>query len=371
MRPKSLALLLLALGCGLVASIGITRVMTKPGEGENTAAATGILVAATDIAMNDRLTPEMVKMVQWPKDTTPPGAISKLEDIENRRARTKIFAGESILDKRLTGKGAGLQSASDSIPVGYRVVPVKVDLVSGGSDLIMPGNRVDVMLHLVRDPNRGINETVTRTILQDIKVFAVNDVLDMEKEKDGSKSIAAKTISLLVTPQQAATMMLATQTGVVNLVMRSAEEDKKDGRVEARISQLVGGAGSSPQPNVEARDPPVVKQPPVLAVATPPVQAPIPRITWTMQVLRGNTLESVVFEKNGDGDSKAPFDSWRVAAPANVAAPSPPKIEPPREPVVEPAQKEPDPKTSKPIRAPKQNQAIKPLVKDNSNSGPS
>ena len=84
------------------------------------------------------------------------------------------------------------------------MVPVKVDLVSGGSSLILPGDRVDVMVHLVRDPGRDIQETVTRTILQDIKVFAVDDVVDLEKEKDGSKSIPAKTIALLVTPEQAA-----------------------------------------------------------------------------------------------------------------------------------------------------------------------
>ena len=78
-------------------------------------------------------------------------------------------------------KGANQQGAAAMIPVGYRVVPVKVDLVSGGSDLILPGDRVDVMIHLVRDPSRGIEETVTRTILQDIKVFAVNDVLDTRK----------------------------------------------------------------------------------------------------------------------------------------------------------------------------------------------
>ncbi len=185
MRPKSLALLLLALGCGLVASIGITKVMTGGnGAGEGAGAQAGIFVAAADIPMGDRLTPESVKLQQWPKDRTPAGAISKIEDIKDRRVRTKLYAGEPILENRLVGKGVNEQGATAMIPVGYRVVPVKVDLVSGGSDLILPGDRVDVMVHLVRDKSRGIDETVTRTILQDIKVFAVNDTLDIEKEKD-------------------------------------------------------------------------------------------------------------------------------------------------------------------------------------------
>ena len=131
------------------------------------------------------------------------------------------------------------------IPKGYRVVPVKVDLVSGGSSLILPGDRVDVMVYLVRDMNRDIPETVTRTILQDIKVFAVNDVLDLEKEKDGSKSIVAKTISLLVTPEQAAEVTLATQLGIVNLVMRSPEDDQQSPNSQAKPSELLGVVAKS------------------------------------------------------------------------------------------------------------------------------
>ena len=50
-----------------------------------------------------------------------------------------------------SAKGASEQGATALIPKGYRVVPVKVDLVSGGSSLILPGDRVDVMVHLVKD----------------------------------------------------------------------------------------------------------------------------------------------------------------------------------------------------------------------------
>ena len=175
----------------------------------------------------------------------PPGAISRIEDVEGRRTRTRLYAGEPILENRLFGKGTSQQGATAMIPKGYRVVPVKVDLVSGGSSLILPGDRVDVMVHLVRDPSRDIKETVTRTILQDIKVFAVNDVLDLEKDKDGSKSIAAKTISLLVTPEQAAIVMLATQMGIVNLVMRSPETEEQTANAEARPAELFGEAGKA------------------------------------------------------------------------------------------------------------------------------
>ncbi len=356
MRPKSLALLLLALGCGLVASIGITRVMTR-GNGDANGAGgegAGIYVAAANIGMGDRLTAEVVKLEQWPKDKTPAGAISRIEDIQNRRVRTKLYAGEPILENRLCGKGVNEQGATAMIPVGYRVVPVKVDLVSGGSDLILPGDRVDVMIHLVRDPNRGIEETVTRTILQDIKVFAVNDVLDLEKDKDGNKSISAKTISLLVTPEQAAKIMLATQMGVVNLVMRSSDEDKTDAQAEARTSDLLGTMSGS-QRAKEELDPPVPNKEPAAAAAPLPVEPSGPRTTWTMRVLKGSAVDDVVLEQNPSIDS--PFGSWKLTATTNVIAGAPPKEEPKIEPPVRLPPESVQQDSKLPKKTGKQNQA--------------
>ena len=297
----------------------------RSGAGDNG----GIFVAAADIAMGDRLTAENTKFQQWPKDKTPARAMSRMQDIENRRVRTKLYAGEPILENRLCGKGANQQGATAMIPIGYRVVPVKVDLVSGGSDLILPGDRVDVMIHLVRDPNRGIEETITRTILQDIKVFAVNDVLDLEKDKDGNKSIPAKTISLLVTPEQAAKIMLATQTGIINLVMRSSEEDKKDAQVEVRMADLLHTAGGSQRDKEGSQQTPAPaeKELAAAAVALPPVEAAkSPNATWTVKVLKGNAVDEVVFEKDSNANSAS--DSWRIASTTNIVAGSPAKEEP-------------------------------------------
>ena len=135
MRPKSLALLMLALGCGLVASIGITQVLANRNSGPDPMAgqSKAIFVAVTDIGLGDLVTAQMLKLEQWPKDKIPQGAITRIEDVEGRRTRTKLYAGEPILEIRLLGKGASQQGATALIPKGYRVVPVSVNLVSGGS----------------------------------------------------------------------------------------------------------------------------------------------------------------------------------------------------------------------------------------------
>ena len=326
MRPKSLALLLLALGCALVASIGITEVLSRGEPAGPTGDTQPIFVAMTDIGLGDLITPEVLKLEQWPKDKIQRGAISLIEDIEGRRARTKIYADEPILENRLLGKGASEQGATALIPKGYRVVPVKVNLVSGGSSLILPGDRVDVMVHLVRNPGRDIPETVTRTILQDIKVFAVDDVVDLEHEKDSSgKSIAAKTISLLVTPNQAAKVMLATHMGTINLVMRSPEDDEQIANAQARPGELFGGQSKSDRDKeslmsegsglnektqgfLDFLNTRKGKSTGAAAAAQPQ-----PPGTWIMRLLKPGDVEDVEFETEAANSAEtSPIGFWKT-----------------------------------------------------------
>lgn len=301
MRPKSLSLLLLALGCGLVASIGITQMMSRNKDAAApTADSQSIFVATTDIGMGDILTPDVLKLEPWPKGNVPPGAILQMSDIEGRRTRTRLYAGEPILENKLLGKGASQQGATALIPKGYRVVPVKVDLVSGGGSLILPGDRVDVMVHLVREVSRDIPETVTRTILQDIKVFAVNDVLELEKDAGSGQSIAAKTISLLVTPQQAAKVMLASQLGMIQLVMRSPEDDQPSPIVQATPRQLFGMAAKSNR-DKESLLAPTEPKP---TTTEKPSPAKTPSDTWTMRVIKPDAVDEVSFDVPRDKKAK-------------------------------------------------------------------
>jgi len=228
MRGKSVGLLVLALGCGLVASIGITRVMAdrdadKPqpsGETET------IFVAIEDIPSAEIVKPHMVRLEKWPKDTTPPMALTKIEDIEDRAAKGTIYAGEPILDNKLFAKGESTAGVDIFIPPGHRVVPVKVDSVSGGANMVRPGSRVDVILFIAACPAKGIAQTIVKTILQDIKVFAVNDVAEATtSDEEGAKSIKATTISLLLTLEQTQQVVMASELGKLRLVMRGRSED--------------------------------------------------------------------------------------------------------------------------------------------------
>lgn len=225
MQPKSLILLLLALGCGLVASIGITQVIAHRGQEPLPVGETvPILVARETIPAWTPLTAQLVKLEPWPKDRVPEGAISQIEAVEGRRTKTPLYPGEPLLEKKIFDKNANEHGPTVMIPKGLRVVTVKVDQVSSGSGLVLPGDRVDVAVVLRPDLTKGITEPVTQTFLQDIKVFAVNDQFHIQGVAQEETSIQAKTVSLLVTPEQAQMILVASEAGKIQLVMRSPEE---------------------------------------------------------------------------------------------------------------------------------------------------
>jgi pilus assembly protein CpaB len=334
MRAKSMAMLMLALGCGLVASIGITQVMAKRNaEPAPTGETQPIFIAVKDIPQGEHLTAEVLKLENWPKDKVPLGAISKIEDLDACRTRTKLYAGEPILDKKLFGKGSGAQSDTILIPKGYRGVPVKVDSVSGGPGLIMPGDRVDVLVHLVRNTNLGIPETTTRTVLQNIKVFAVNDVVDVEKDKDSNSKDKPKavqqTISLLVTPAQGAMLTLASEMGKIRLIMRSSEDDTIANDGKADPGDLLGTSqkGEKVKERLYVDDTPAALKGPSkltsflqsmknqLASKAKIVVPGIANETYSMRILQPNSINDVVLEADGSGPhaAKMPNATWHIA----------------------------------------------------------
>ncbi len=238
MRPKSLILLSLALGCGLVASLGINQVMSK---GTSAAAPTGetvdVYVAKVDIPQNDLIdVATMLSLEPWPKDKVPPGALTKLADVKERRARQPIVAEDIILEKKLLPKGEAGSRASDQVLPGYRLIGIKVDAVATSGNLIKPGDRVDLMVHLPKNPANGIPETVTKTFLQDVKVFAVNSTTS---DEDPEGSISAKTVTLEVTPTEAEAVTFCQSVGKIMLTARRPQDGKSEGASGYGIKDLL------------------------------------------------------------------------------------------------------------------------------------
>ncbi len=311
MRPKSLMLLLLALGCGLVASIGISQVI----ESRNRAAQPAvekepIYVATQDIKVNQPLTPQIVTLEEWPKEKIPADAIRDLKEIQGQRSGTTILAGEPLrkakfaMDKRI-----------DEIPAGYRVVAVPADAVSAAGYLLQPGDRVDVLMYVdAQNPKSGVQQSITKTILQDVRIFAVNEQWRPAEDKS-NESITAKTVSLLVTPEQAEKMMQATEMGKIRLVLRNPDDPQVAETNGTDASELLSGMSSADR-NKEWG----VKKKPNGEGSREAKQEPEDTSEhFLMNIVRGGELAQVDMSRSGSTSIWTPGEA-KVLVPADPVA---------------------------------------------------
>jgi Flp pilus assembly protein CpaB len=232
-------LILIALGCGLIASIGISQVVERRGGGEAPTVQTmPIYVAMSDVRIGDELGPQTIKLEEWPVDKVPEGAITDAAQLEGMCPRQPLFAGEPIIAAKLADRDS-IQNTAKRIPSGYRVMSVKVDMASSVSYLVNPGDRVDVLAYTRSSRGPGSHAQV---ILGNVEVFAINDIIDREIDGEGN-TIQAKTVSLLVLPEQAKKLLLFAQQGKLSLSLRNPNEE---GTTEEADEML---AGAPPEVN--------------------------------------------------------------------------------------------------------------------------
>ncbi len=321
MRSKTIVLLVLALGCGLVASIGISQVLNRAPE---TAAGETdpVWVAMADIKTGDTLSTQNLKLEQWPKEKIPPGALSKLEQIENKHTRGAIYQGEVVVEKKLRGSTT---SHSNEIPPGFRLYTVAGDAVNSHGGLLQPGDRVDVLVFINQTP--GLAQTGTKTILQDIKVFAVNDQTTPPDEKTPD-SIAAKTVTLLMTPTQAAKATLAGEIGKIRLVVRGLNDQATVEAPELTLQDIFAVEKTDRDREETNKDPSskpkgpsfseVLKQ--ANGASAPAMVSAAPRRArnYAVQIIKGTEISQTEFQRRG-GD-----EEWWEANAQNETPASPP-----------------------------------------------
>ncbi|MCA9249285.1 MAG: Flp pilus assembly protein CpaB, partial [Planctomycetales bacterium] len=245
MRPKSMLLLALALGCGLVASIGISQVMDKRSKQTGPAApeTESIYVALSDINLGDTISAEMLELQDWPKDKIQPGAVREIDEVVGRKPRTKIYQGDPILEAKLVSADAP-DAPSEQIPPGYRTFAVKVTEEAGTAGLARAGDRVDVQLFVKKDERKNIPETKVHTILENVRVFAVDQVFRRGTEQEEGGMIA-KTITLVITPRESSMLNLAAGVGDIRLVLRNPDDELASEESEVTMEDLFANSSKA------------------------------------------------------------------------------------------------------------------------------
>ena len=240
MKSKSFMLMVLSMGFGLVAAIGISQVLgQKSANAEPEKAMGPVIVAAVDLDPNTRLTEENVKIENWPLNIIPDDAATSLEDVEDMVNRNRLGKGMPInLSVIVNEKSV----ASLSIPSDMKVVAIKVpsDDLFGG--LLSPGDKVDVIgLFAKRDKKNAnrINQT-SKTFLRGLQVFSINNSMKSVETREDSPTAGTNSavVGVLATEEQAEAIYYVLKTAQIKLTLRG-EEATNDDDIES-LDQIMG-----------------------------------------------------------------------------------------------------------------------------------
>lgn len=250
---KMWLVLALALACGATAAVLAARYIqesTRPLLA-STSGTREVAVAAVDIPVGELLRPEQVRLVRWPDEAVPVGYYSSVDQVVGRGLTTPVRANEPLMAGKLAGEGEGA-GLPVLIPDGMRAVSVSVSNVVAVAGFVIPGSRVDVLLTIRRENN----EPQTRVFMQNMMVLASNQTLVQDEE---GKPMQVGIVTLLVTPEQAEKLTLATQEGQIHLALRN-RVDVDDVETRGARRADLGGAVSAPASrrvvNVRARPAP-------------------------------------------------------------------------------------------------------------------
>ncbi|MCK4127358.1 Flp pilus assembly protein CpaB [Ralstonia pseudosolanacearum] len=216
---RILSMLLIATIAGLAAVVFASRWLSQ----QSSSGITKVVVAAADIDLGQRLSPDFIKTVDWPTTSLPPGAISDTHALDGRVVRTSLIRGEPVLESKLTPQGtAGGLSAV--IADGKRAITVRVNDVVGVAGFALPGSYVDIIVNTIQDSKDAkaaggdrADQSISKIVLEKILVLAVAQ----EVNRDDTKPKVVNAVTLEVTPDQAEKLDLARSVGTLSLVLRN------------------------------------------------------------------------------------------------------------------------------------------------------
>jgi pilus assembly protein CpaB len=236
MNPKRLILaLFIALAMSGIFTYWLSQKFSKP-----RAAAPAkhqYVAAAVNLEAGEMLKPTSLSLIDWPESSPLTGAFAKPEDLAGRIVLYPLSAGQPILERQLSaaGSGAGL---TVKIPEGMRAISLKSDDVVGVAGFLLPGTYVDVLVtyHALNSA-----EPVTATILQDVQILAAGQKFQPDPE---GKAASVDVVTLLVKPDDAKRVVLASSQGIVHFVLRNGGDRETIKSPAIQLSQLDTGVAA-------------------------------------------------------------------------------------------------------------------------------
>jgi len=245
-NPRAFLMIVVSVGIGLGAVVLASRWISQQAA---SVASSKVVVAAINIDLGTPLTPQMLKLADWPRGSVPAGAADDIKTLDARVVKTSLLQGEPVLESKLAPLGAtgGLSAV---IAEGNRAMTVRVNDVVGVAGFALPGNYVDIVVNTEDESVKAenVNKSISKIVLEHIMVLAVAQ----EQNRDETKPKVVNAVTLEVTPAQAEKLDLARSVGTLSLVLRN------------QVDKSVVTTEGSTKKNLLNR----VDEPPVMAAAT-------------------------------------------------------------------------------------------------------
>lgn len=224
-------ILIVAIGAGSLA--GWLALSMQPGVAVTTIETpsppqpmTEVLVAAADLEQGRTLDEKGVRWQSWPLSAVSPGFVTRtaqpeaIKKMSGLMVRSHFVSGEPIREDKLS-RGSNLLAAM--LLPGRRAVAIRISVESTAGGFILPNDRVDVIQTVAR-PGQGQTENLSRTLLTNIRVLAVDQKVDETK----GQAVVGKTATLELSPDQAEAIAAGQAAGILSLALRSSSDNSEE-----------------------------------------------------------------------------------------------------------------------------------------------
>ncbi len=308
MSGRTLLVVGLALACGLAAAVGIQAMNSSSGAPK--VETRPVVFATADLRRGEALKDASLEVRPVPLDQVPAGAVEKLTETTDRVVHIPMLKGDAVVEGKLAPKGSGAGMAALIRP-GMRAFTIQTPTLSSSlAGFLLPGNRVDVLLTVSSQggPDNEAGGAATTTLLQNVEILAVHTTVDTPATNKIDPE-AARSVTLLVTPEDASLLDLGQNKGTLHLSLRNPKDQDLDAKPRsATVADFRFPWQQRPKP-APSPAPSAPVEPSV------PIAPPLPpEVVYTVRTLRGSTVGADRLTVRRPHQHTAP-------APVNVAGP--------------------------------------------------
>lgn len=269
-RMRVFIVFVLAITAGGVFAFGTYNYVQKQPARSVPMATRPVVTAAVDLEVGAEISGDDIRVIEWPANALPANSIADPGGVIGRGLIVPMIQNELFLPSKLAPKdaGAGLPPA---IPPGLRAVSVKVNDVIGVAGYVLPGTRVDVVATV--SPTSQQTDMTSKVILTNVQVLAAGTKIDRDVEKN--KPTAVTVVTLLVAPEEAERLTLASTEGKIQLALRNPLDTTAPATRGVRPAMLLGAPATTPRRIVR------------VASAAGPAPPPAPEPA-TVEIIRGD-----------------------------------------------------------------------------------